>query len=220
MDELRKNGVDVDVQILSSHINYVLARHGQLYDEMAERLDSDGLLNVFGEMNVNNFGRAMAYLTLSYMMDIPEDVKREAVCFKISCIRTLFNRIDTHCNTSNLSKRNASICTLLFTKMTVPDILSTKYCHAKNRQSWNSPRKQRQESLYPTHTALEMASRLLRPFNIDVAHKPTNKLIGLILPNTRTKELQQTNTTPFTCSVVQIAQKNTLDKHLKRYKQD
>ena len=24
MDELRKNGVDVDVQILSSHINYVL----------------------------------------------------------------------------------------------------------------------------------------------------------------------------------------------------
>ena len=74
-----KNGVDVDAQVLSSHINYVLARHGQLYDEMAERLDSDGLLNVFCEMNVNSSGRAMAYLTLIYLMDIPEDVTREAV---------------------------------------------------------------------------------------------------------------------------------------------
>ena len=64
-DELRKNGVDVDAQVLSSHMNYVLTHHGQLYDEMAERLDSDGLLNVFG---VNSFGRAMAYLTLVYLM--------------------------------------------------------------------------------------------------------------------------------------------------------
>ena len=78
-NELRKNDIDVDVQILSQHIYYVLAHHGQLYDEMAERLDSDGLLNVFGEMNVNSFGRAMAYLTLIYLVGIPEDVKREAV---------------------------------------------------------------------------------------------------------------------------------------------
>ena len=87
VDELRKNGVDVDVQILSSHINYVLTHHGQLYDEMAERLDSDELLNVFGEINVNNFGRAMAYLTLVYLMDIPEDVKREAVCLVAPVLR-------------------------------------------------------------------------------------------------------------------------------------
>ena len=79
VDELRKNDVDVDVQILSQHINYVLTHHEKLYDEIAERLDSDGLLNVFGEMNVNSFGRAIAYLTLVYLMDIPEDVKREAV---------------------------------------------------------------------------------------------------------------------------------------------
>ena len=75
-DELRKNNADIDKKTLSHHINYVLDRHGKLYDEMAERLDSDGLLNVFGEMNVNSFGRAMAYLTLVYLMDIPEDVKR------------------------------------------------------------------------------------------------------------------------------------------------
>ena len=87
VDELRKNGVDVDVQILSSHINYVLTRYGQLYGEMTERLGSDGLLNVFGELNVNSSGRAMAYLTLVYLMDIPEDVKREAVCLVAPVLR-------------------------------------------------------------------------------------------------------------------------------------
>ena len=79
LDELRKNNVDIDILILSQRINYVLARHGQLYDEMAERLDSDGLLNVFNDVNMNSFGRAMAYLTLVYLMNIPEDVKGEAV---------------------------------------------------------------------------------------------------------------------------------------------
>ena len=57
----------------------MLAHHEKLYGEMAEQLGPDGLLNVFAEMNVNSFGRAMAYLTLIYLMDIPEDVKCEAV---------------------------------------------------------------------------------------------------------------------------------------------
>ena len=79
LDELRKNNVNIDIPILSQHINYVLARHEKLYGEMAERVGPDGLLGVFAEMNVNSFGRAMAYLTLVYLMNIPEDVKREAV---------------------------------------------------------------------------------------------------------------------------------------------
>ena len=88
-DELRKNDVHVGAEVLTSHMNYVLTHHGQLYDEMAERLDSDGLLNVFGEMNVNSFGRALAYLTLVYLMDIPEDVKREAVCLVAPVLRNV-----------------------------------------------------------------------------------------------------------------------------------
>ena len=59
----------------------------QLYDGTAERLGPEGLLDVFGEMNVNSFGRAMAYLTLIYLMDIPEDVKREAVCLVAPVLR-------------------------------------------------------------------------------------------------------------------------------------
>ena len=75
MDKLRKNNVDMDMAILLHQINYVLDRHGKLYGKMVERLGPEELLSVFAEMNVNSFGRAMAYL-----MDIPEDVKREAVC--------------------------------------------------------------------------------------------------------------------------------------------
>ena len=55
VDELRKNDVDVDVQVLSSHMNYVLTHHGQLYDEMAERLDSDGLLECFWRNECEQF---------------------------------------------------------------------------------------------------------------------------------------------------------------------
>ena len=79
LDELRKNNVDIDILILSQRINYVLDHHEKLYSEMAERLSSEELLGVFAEMNVNSFGRAMAFLTLVYLMNIPEDVKREAV---------------------------------------------------------------------------------------------------------------------------------------------
>ena len=79
VDELQKNNVDIDILILSQWINYVLDRHEKLYGEMAKRLGAEELLSVFAEMNVNSFGRAMAYLTLVYLMNIYEDTKREAV---------------------------------------------------------------------------------------------------------------------------------------------
>ena len=73
VDELRKNNIDIDIPVLSRQINYILDRHEKLNDGMAERLGPKELLNVFAEMNVNGFGRAMAYLTLVYLMNIPED---------------------------------------------------------------------------------------------------------------------------------------------------
>ena len=40
---------------------------------MANRLNSDDLLNVFNEMNVNSVGRVVAYLALVYRMNISEE---------------------------------------------------------------------------------------------------------------------------------------------------
>ena len=38
-------------------------------------------------MNVNNFGRAVAYLMLVYLMNIPEDAKREAARLPAATLR-------------------------------------------------------------------------------------------------------------------------------------
>ena len=49
---------------------------------MANRFNSDELLNVFNEMNVNIFGRVVPYLARVYRMNISEeDVIREVVLF-------------------------------------------------------------------------------------------------------------------------------------------
>ena len=68
-DELKKNGVNVDIETLSEHIQYILGNYRDCFNESVERLNREELLlDVFHEMNVNNFGRAMSYLTLVYRM--------------------------------------------------------------------------------------------------------------------------------------------------------
>ena len=81
-DELEKNGVNVDIETLSEHIEYILGNYRDCYNESVERLTREELLlDVFHEMNVNNFGRAMSYLTLVYRMShiSKEDTVRQAV---------------------------------------------------------------------------------------------------------------------------------------------
>ena len=79
MDELRENSVDIDKTTLSRYINEILVRQEEVYGEMAIQLNPEDLPCVFTNVNVINIGRAMAYLTLVYLMNISEDAKREAV---------------------------------------------------------------------------------------------------------------------------------------------
>ena len=79
LDELQKNNVDMNMKTLSYYINDLLQQHKTLYEEFTERVKFDEISAVFAETGVNNFGRAMAFLTLVYMMKAPEDVTREAV---------------------------------------------------------------------------------------------------------------------------------------------
>ena len=89
-DELKKNGVNVDT--LSEHIQYILGNYRDCFNESVERLTREELiLDVFQEMNVNNFGRAMSYLTLVYRMShiIKEDTVRQAVRLAAPVIRNV-----------------------------------------------------------------------------------------------------------------------------------
>ena len=89
-DELQKNGVNVDIETLTEHIEYILNNYRDSYTHAVERLTREELLlDVFHEINVNSLGRAMSYLTLvyrtSHMME--EGTVRQAVRLVAPVIR-------------------------------------------------------------------------------------------------------------------------------------
>ena len=79
LDELQTLGVDIDMRTLSHHINYFLEGHEATYNQMVVNVNPNEIHVVFNAINVTNFGRAMAYLTLVYFMHASEDTTRRAV---------------------------------------------------------------------------------------------------------------------------------------------
>lgn len=47
------------------------------------------LTNIFYEIDVNNFVRAMAYLTLVYLTNAPEDEMHQAVCLVATVLKDM-----------------------------------------------------------------------------------------------------------------------------------
>ena len=94
-DELLKNDIRVDIETITEHIQYIFGNYKDCFNESVERLAisdrEEILLDIFHEMNVNNFGRAMSYLTLVYRMShiYKEDTVRQAVCLAAPVIRNM-----------------------------------------------------------------------------------------------------------------------------------
>ena len=93
-DELQKNGVNVDIETLTEHIEYILNNYRDVYTKGANGLNRfplniDMFQKVFKEINVNSLGRAMAYLTLIYRVShmMEEDTVRQAVHLVAPVIR-------------------------------------------------------------------------------------------------------------------------------------
>ena len=93
-DELQKNGVNVDIETLTEHIEYMLNNYRDSFNEGANNLNRftlnvDMFQKVFKEINVNSLGRAMAYLTLVYRVShmLEEDTVRQAVRLAAPVIR-------------------------------------------------------------------------------------------------------------------------------------
>ena len=93
-DELQKNGVNVDIETLTEHIEYMLNNYRDSFNEGANGLNRFPLnvnmfQKVFKEINVNSLGRAMAYLTLVYRVShmMEEDTVRQAVRLAAPVIR-------------------------------------------------------------------------------------------------------------------------------------
>jgi hypothetical protein len=79
LDELQKNNVEIDMKTLSYHINYLIERHNWEYGHMLSYVNRDNIPKVFTEISVINFGRAMAYLLIVYLLKESEEVTRDAV---------------------------------------------------------------------------------------------------------------------------------------------
>jgi hypothetical protein len=79
LDELQGNDVDINMRTLAHYVNYLRKRHATINNEIKNRVSSDDIPKILDVMNVNNFGRAMAYLTLVYLMTDSEDETRRAV---------------------------------------------------------------------------------------------------------------------------------------------
>ena len=88
LDELRKNNVDIDMTTLSYHIHQCLEQYKTMYEQMT--VLPVNLPEIFAETKVNSFGRAMAFLTLVYIMKESKDVTRKAV----SLVAMVFKEMD------------------------------------------------------------------------------------------------------------------------------
>ena len=93
-DELQKNGVAVDLETLSEHIEYILGNYRDYYNEAVNALNNfplniDMFQKVFKEINVDNTGRAVAYLTLVYRTNhlTNEETVRQAVRLAVPVLR-------------------------------------------------------------------------------------------------------------------------------------
>ena len=99
-DELKKNGVPVDRETISEHINYILNNYRDTYNDSVSLLrlssNEENVLNVFHEMDVNTPGRAVAYLTLVYRMShiLKEETVRKAARLAAPVLRNA-GRVDT-----------------------------------------------------------------------------------------------------------------------------
>jgi hypothetical protein len=78
-DELQRNDIAIDMHTLSYHIKYMIQRHDRVYNDVMVHVNHDNILEIFSKINVNNFGRAMAYLAVVYLMKESEEVTHEAV---------------------------------------------------------------------------------------------------------------------------------------------
>ena len=93
-DELQKNGVAVDLETLSEHIEYILGNYRDFYNEAVNALNNfpltiDMFQKVFKEINVDSSGRAVAYLTLVYRTNhlTNEETVRQAVRLAVPVLR-------------------------------------------------------------------------------------------------------------------------------------
>ena len=87
-DELQKNDVNIDKTTLSYPIHHCLEHHTTVYGELAMRSNLADLHEIFYDMNVNNIGSVIAFLTYVYVLNGPEGETRRAVILAVTPLKS------------------------------------------------------------------------------------------------------------------------------------
>ena len=103
VNELKKQGILIDMSVLSTRINYILFTYKDMYNNAANRLNSNQLVDVFHEMSINTVGRVMAYLTLVHSMNMFEEDVRKAVRLAVPALKNI-ERVDGIADLNNVAR--------------------------------------------------------------------------------------------------------------------
>ena len=76
LNELHKNGILIDIDTLKHYLKTIKEDHEFIYNAIVHSCD---LRELFYEMEVNNLGRALTYLTYVYVSNRSEEDIRRAV---------------------------------------------------------------------------------------------------------------------------------------------
>ncbi len=101
---------------------------------------------------------------------------------KVSCLKTLLNRIDTHCSTTESKKKELDYLYDTFRKNNYPKhFIDSDYKRRQQNRTQdtsteeNNERPIRRITLPYINKISETTARILDKHNLKVAHKPTNK---------------------------------------------
>ncbi|CAH8866949.1 unnamed protein product [Trichobilharzia szidati] len=118
------------------------------------------------------------------------------VTHKRNCVQTLFKRVQTHCSTPELKRMEEKYLQTVFKKNGYPQNFIKK-CLKSNQNTNKKPSsKTTRKFILPyMRNISEITARVLKPFDIDIAHKPVKSLNSILCkPKDPTEKGDKINT--------------------------
>jgi hypothetical protein len=128
-------------------------------------------LDVLIQKATNGTLQTSVYRKATNTLQIINFTSNHPIGHKISCIRTLFNRVKTHCNSQESKRNEIEYLRNLFRSNNYPNSFITK--HTRNQPSsepYDKPTYWR--SLPYIKNVSEAAARMLIPFKVGIGHRP------------------------------------------------
>ena len=89
LDELRKNGIDIDRATLSYFINKTYYDYQNVYSSVLGKLSYEDLFVVWDKTHPETFGHVMAFLTTVHFQTLSDEQKRNVVRITVPILRDI-----------------------------------------------------------------------------------------------------------------------------------